>query len=327
MKKISLIGAGAWGLSIANTIAYNDNKVTVYSNGKEVARDINQHHITRRLPGIKLSNKIVAEESMVDVVKNSDFIFIVTPSRVVKEVLKQIKECAISSEAIFIICSKGIDEEDLSLFSEIVSKNFPKNPFAVISGPNFAIEVAKKLPTITTISSNSKEVAQKVEKLMKSDFFLPIVSTNVINTQIYAIVKNILAIGCGIIDGLKLGENAKAAFLFKGVQEINNLAEGIGGNKDGFISPAGFGDLFLTCSSRDSRNNNLGFLIGKGGDMANILNEGNIVYEGVQSVKTIIKLAIKNNIEMPMCKMIHDILYQNTTDEDLELLIRKTIIS
>ncbi len=326
MAKISLIGAGAWGLAIANTIAHNKNKISVYSNEEDVIKEVNKYHTTHRLPGVKLSSKIIAKEDIASTVKNAGFIFIVTPSQVVRKVLMQIKESKISDKTIFITCSKGIDEESLELFSEIVHDIFPNNPHATLSGPNFAIEVAKKLPSITTIACKDYKVAQKVSKLMASDYFLPVISSDVINAQICGIVKNILAIGCGIIDGLKLGENAKAALLVNGVEEMNSLVDKLGGNSQEFLSPAGFGDLFLTCSSRDSRNNNLGFLIGKGNNPKKILSDKNTVYEGAASVKSIIALSKKHSLKMPICEMIHNILYDKKIDEDLETIIQKTIL-
>ncbi len=231
MSKISLIGAGAWGLAIANVIASNDNKISVYSNEEDVTEEVNKYHTTHRLPAVKLSNNIYAEQDLASAVKGSDFIFIVTPSIVVKEILQEIQKNQISKECIIITCSKGIDEENLQLFSQLVEDLFPENHHAVLSGPNFAIEVAKKLPSVTTIACANYEIATKIKKLMHSDYFLPIISKDVISAQICGIVKNIFAIGCGVIDGLKLGENAKAALLVRGVEEMNNLIEKLGGNK------------------------------------------------------------------------------------------------
>jgi glycerol-3-phosphate dehydrogenase (NAD(P)+) len=326
MAKISLIGAGAWGLAIANTIAHNKNKISVYSNEEDVIKEVNKYHTTHRLPGVKLSNRIIAKEDIISATKSAKFIFIVTPSQAVKEVLLQIREGKISNETIFITCSKGIDENNLKLFSELVKEIFPHNPHATISGPNFAIEVAKKLPSVTTIACADQTVAKKISKLLQSEFFLPILSTDVINAQICGIVKNVLAIGCGIIEGLRLGENAKAALLVKGVEEMGNLVEKLGGKREEFLSPAGFGDLFLTCSSRDSRNNNLGFLIGKGTNPNKILSDKSTVYEGATSVKSIIALAKKHNINMPLSEMIYSILYEKKINEDLEQIIQNTIL-
>jgi len=327
MTKISLIGAGAWGLAIANTIAHNKNKVLVYSDNKDVVKEVNKYHTTHRLPGVKLSSKIIVKDKFPDIIKNAEFLFIATPSQVVKEVLFQVKNSGkISNKTIFITCSKGIEEENLSLFSDLVKEIFPYNPYAAISGPNFAIEVAKKLPTTTTIACKDEKIAKKIAKLMASEYFLPTISNDVVSTQIYGIVKNILAIGCGVIDGLKLGENAKAVLLVKGIEEVNNLVEKLGGKKEEFLSPAGFGDLFLTCSSRDSRNNNLGFLIGKGSDPKRILSDQDTVYEGAISVKSVVKLSKKHKIKMPISEMIYNILYNQKISEDLTQIIQNTII-
>ena len=327
MAKISLIGAGAWGLAIANTIAHNKNKISVYSNEAEVIKEVNKYHTTHRLPGVKLSSKISAKEDIKSTIKSAQFIFIVTPSQVVQEVLLEIKNNNISEKTIIITCSKGIDDKNLALFSNLVKEILPDNPHATISGPNFAIEVAKKLPSITTVACDDEKTAQKIIKLMQSEYFLPIYSKDVVSAEICGIVKNILAIGCGIIEGLKLGENAKAALLVNGTKEMNILVESMGGNASEFLSPAGFGDLFLTCSSRDSRNNNLGFLIGKGGDPKKILSDKNTVYEGANSVKSIIALAEKQNIKMPISQMIYDILYNKKMEDDLEDVIQKTILN
>lgn len=290
-NKITIIGKGSWGTALGNLLV--NNKL-------QVSYDID-----------KIS-------------KDCGFIFIAVPSIAVKEIFKNLAERKISEKIILVICSKGIDEQNGKLFSEIIKEILPKNNFVILSGPNFASEVAAKLPTTTTIAGSNKLAAEKVIKILKNDYFLPIYCPDLATTQICGAVKNILAIGCGIIEALKLGENAKAALITKGITEINLLAKKFGGKAESFFSPAGFGDLFLTCSSKKSRNNSLGILIGSGTDPKKILSDNKKTYEGARAAKSIAQLATKHKITLPVCMAINDILYKKS---DLNILRKVIIIS
>ncbi len=319
-NKITILGSGVWGLAIAGLLAKNGQLVTTFSKRKVKAEKINQTYS-------KLVSHIVSSSKFKSAIKDSAFIFIAVPSNAVLSVLKNLARENINSDVVIIICSKGIDSKGLQLFSDCAAQELPKNNFAIMSGPNFASEVSESLPTTTTIASGNKKIALKIVNLLKNDNFLPIISNDIVSAQIFGSIKNIFAIGCGIIDGLKLGENAKAALVLKGILEAELLIKKLGGNsKKSFISPCGLGDLFLTCSSKKSRNNSLGILIGKGVKVTEILSSG-ITYEGFNASSSIIKFAKKHHITLPLCEKINQILHQDFTSKELKSLISNAILS
>jgi glycerol-3-phosphate dehydrogenase (NAD(P)+) len=325
IKKISIIGAGAWGCGIAQLIANNGNEVLMFTNDPKITKDINNKNLCVAFCEIKLSTKISANDDLSAVVDGAKFIFIVVPSGVFLSVMQKIIK-DISADAILIVCSKGIDSTNLQLFSQTIEDLLPKANYAILSGPNFAKQVAQGLPSTASIASKNQDVANKVVNLLKNQKFLPIANNDVISTQIFGAVKNILAIGCGMVDGLNLGENTKAALILKGAKEMNLLIDKLDGKLDNFISPAGLGDLFLTCSSATSRNNQLGLLIGSGKKIDEILSDEDKVYEGFAAAKAIIALAKKHNVNLPLCEVINKILQNPLEKEDIKNSISGAVL-
>lgn len=307
-KKVAIIGSGAWGCSIADLIAKNGFDVFLY------VRDKLNH---------KISKKVTITTDFSGSIEDANFIFIVTPSQVFDEVIQKIKT---NKKAIIVICSKGIETKTSKLFSQIIEKKLTNN-YAIFSGPNFASEVALEIPTITTIASKKKAVANHVCQLLKNDYFLPITSNDVITTEISGAIKNIIAIGCGIIDGVGFGDNTKAALVVNGSLEINALSKKIGGKTENILSPAGFGDLFLTCSSTKSRNYSLGLQIGKGIDAKKILSDKKKTYEGVAAAKSMISLAKKYKINLTACSAINKILSSDLNLKEIKQIIHQSIIT
>jgi glycerol-3-phosphate dehydrogenase (NAD(P)+) len=315
-SKVAVIGSGAWGFSIASLLARNGHNVFVLSRCEDEVKEINKKHLN-----------LAASTNFKLVVKDSGFIFLVVPSNAVLTVLKSLNKENISNNTKIVICSKGVDNKGLQLFSDCINQELPSNKYAILSGPNFASEVAKFMPTTTTIASFNNSHALEIVNLLKNNHFLPVISNDVISAQIFGAIKNILAIGCGIIDGLKLGQNAKAALITKGVLEASLLAEKLGGKpKENFISPCGIGDLFLTCSSKKSRNNSLGFLIGSGKKIKEILDSGK-TFEGFNASGSMIKFANKHQVNLPLCKEINQILHGNFTTKEIKNIISNAILT
>ncbi len=319
-SKIAIIGSGAWGLAIAGLLSKNGQQVMAFCQRKDQAEKITKKYQNFTFP-------IVASDNFEIVVQDSQFIFLVVPSDAVLAVLKSLARIKISLKTKIVICSKGIDSKGLQLFSDCVKEQLPNNNYAILSGPNFASEVAKHLPTTTTIASNNKKTAFEIIDLLKNSNFLPVFSNDVVATQIFGSIKNILAIGCGIVDGLKLGQNAKAALVTKGILEASLLIEKLGGKPStSFISPCGLGDLFLTCSSKKSRNNSLGFLIGSGKNIKEILASGT-TFEGFSASGSMIKFAKKHQITLPLCEKINQILHSNFTTKEIKNIISNEILT
>lgn len=331
--KIVVIGAGVWGSTIANLIAKNSlqsnlkNQICLISNVNQVVDEINNHHTNQQsLPGFKLSRLIVASSDIKGQIKDADFVFIVTPSQTIYEILKNISGVKLKARMGVVICSKGFDFARQKFLSQLIEEFLPKKNYAILSGPNFASEVANQVPTITTIASKNKKFVGQIANLLENNHFKSRYSSNVITTQLCGIFKNIIAIGCGLIDGLDLGQNAKSALILQGVDEIGLICKKLKISDD-LANPAGFGDIFLTCSSTKSRNNLLGFKLAKGKKYLEIKKSENKTYEGVDATKSMLKLAKKLKIELILCKTIEQILSKNFSAKEIKNLITKSILS
>lgn len=327
-SNVSVIGAGAWGTAIANLVAKNNHPTLVLTNEAEAVSEINNSQTNLKyLPDITLSANLKAGHNITEAdLCDRDFIFIVTPSQTVKAILLQISHYKLKDNVGFVICSKGLDQENLEFFSETFLRIMPNRKFAILSGPNFAIEVAQEVPTVTNISSVDAAFAKSVINLLKNDYFLPQYHNDPITIEIAAVVKNVMAIGCGIVDGLQLGQNAKAAVLDRGVQEILLLCKKLSGTGD-LNNPAGFGDIFLTCSTTKSRNNSLGFEIAQGKTYAQISSNPYKTYEGATSVKSINKLASKLGLKLVLCQVIEEILDNSFAIDEIRHKITQAILT
>ncbi len=332
LARIAVIGAGAWGTAIANLIAKNftnvlKNPILLIASDWQVINEINNHHSNSQfLPKVKLSRNLKACSDLENEIKNVDLLFIVTPSQTIFEILKKISNCKLKPSIGLVICSKGFDFTRQKFLSELVEDFLPRKNYAILSGPNFASEVAIEAPTVTNIASKNKKFADKVSALLQNDYFKSQYLGDVLTVQLCGIFKNIMAIGCGIIDGLNLGQNAKSALILQGINEIILICKKLKISDD-LNNPAGFGDIFLTCSSTKSRNNSLGFRIASGKKYSEIKKSENKTYEGVIATKSIAKLAKKLRIELILCKTIDQILSKNLSIEEIKILITKSILS
>ncbi len=324
-EKVLVIGAGAWGTAIADLVAKNSCEVFLSSNDKKTIEEINQQNRNEKfLPNIILNSNIKAIDEFEKEIKIVDYVFIAVPSENVESLLKQISLMRIRLNIGFVICSKGLDNVKLKFFSEIFNEILPLNKLAILSGPNFAAEVASEVPTITTIASINKPFAKKIINILDNDFFVAKYSSDPMTVEVCGLIKNIIAIGCGIIDGLELGQNAKAALVSKGIEEILILCKKVKGKGD-LANPAGFGDIFLTCSSAKSRNNTLGRMISDGKTYMQIKKESDTTFEGAISAESLAKLAKKLRIKLILCETIAQILNSNYSAKQIRALIIKAI--
>lgn len=327
MKKILVIGAGTWGTAIANLLAKNSNQVSLVSIQKDALAEINNKHTNSKyLPGIKLSKNLKAVGDFSDEIKAADLVFIVVPSTASAEVFTKISKLKLKKNCKFIICSKGVEQKSMLLLGDAFAKITKIKDYAVLSGPNFAVEVAAEVPTITTIASKNKKLADEVIKTLNNNYFKAIYSKDPRSAEICGIVKNIIAIGCGIVEGLDLGVNAKSAVIMKGVAEIQLLCKKLKASSD-IANPAGFGDIFLTCSSSKSRNNTLGSLLAKGKTYAEVYKETGKTYEGAASALAISAISKKLKLKLDLCEKINQILTRKHSSAQIRALITKAILN
>jgi glycerol-3-phosphate dehydrogenase (NAD(P)+) len=318
-SKVMVIGSGTWGTALANHLAINNCTVYLNSIEQDVINEINQKNSNSKyFPNLKLHKNIKAGSELKN---DSDFVFIVVPSVVIKDVFEKISKNNFKKTCGFVICSKGFEGKTLSLLSDSFERITKNKNYAVLSGPNFAVEVAREVPSVTTIASKNKKIAQKIIQILNNENFKALYFKDPRTAEICGIVKNILAIGCGMVDGLELGVNTKSALLVKGIAEIQALCKKIKASID-LANPAGFGDIFLTCSSTKSRNNSLGMLLALGKEP-----DKNTTYEGMNSAKIIVEFAKKYKLKLDLCEAISKIIVGKFSQNEIKSRLIKAILS
>ena len=324
LKDIGILGSGAWGTALACILNKKTN-ISLWTYEKETARQINKHKNNKTyLPGIKIPNNVRATNNLEEL-KTCKFIFICIPSQFIKKIILEFKKFY-KKEMIIVVCSKGIEKNSKDLISEVIKKIIPKSKIAVLSGPSFAIEVAKKKPTAVTIASKNNKNAKKLAKLVNSKTFRCYYTNDIIGVQLGGVIKNILAIASGIIESQKLGASARAALMTRGLAEMMKIGVAFGAKESTFYGLSGLGDLMLTCNSELSRNFVTGLLIGKGKKIKEIIKSKKTISEGIINSKTIFNLSKKKKIEMPVCESVYKILYKNVKiKETIEKILSRNI--
>ena len=307
---IGILGAGAWGTAIAKLLSDKNSNVLLWANEIQVKKNIEKTRVNKTfLDKIKLNKSLKVTNSLEDLSK-LDVLFIVVPTQYIQVTLKPLKKI-IKKNCILVNCAKGIDIKSTSLISGVINKILPGNKLAIMSGPNFALEIALGKPTASLIAAQKLSDAKLIANLISSKTFRPYLSNDIIGAQICGAMKNIYAIGCGIIVGKNFGENAVASVISRSFAEIKSVGKKLGAQPETLSGLSGLGDLFLTCSSKKSRNFSLGFDLAKGKKLENILRSKKTIAEGAYTVRAIKKLGVKLKLSLPLNDAIYKILYQN----------------
>ncbi|GHF13072.1 glycerol-3-phosphate dehydrogenase [NAD(P)+] [Kordiimonas sediminis] len=307
MKKLGVFGAGAWGTALATAGVRAGLDTVIWAREEEVVSSINQsHENTLFLKDVPLDPALKATGDYA-VLCDTDFILLVTPAQHMRAGVEALKP-HLKKETPLVICSKGIEVSTGKLLSEVLAETVPDNPVLVLSGPTFAAEVAKGLPCALTLAGSDPVLTQEIAAAIGQPTFRPYQSADIIGAQIGGAIKNVLAIATGIVVGLKLGENAKAALITRGLAEIMRFGELFGAERESLMGLAGLGDLILTCSSTQSRNMSLGKEIGEGKTMEDIMATRNSVAEGAHTVDIVYSIAKDKGIDMPITSAVYQIL-------------------
>jgi glycerol-3-phosphate dehydrogenase (NAD(P)+) len=309
---IGVVGAGSWGTALANLLALKGFKIHLWVFEKDVKDQIESLKENREfLPGVSLSDRIFSSNDMEDVVKGKDLVVVVVPSHVMRGTAHLIREY-ISKETIIVSASKGIENKTHLTMSGVLREilyETDEDAFAVLSGPSFAREVIKQVPTVVAVASKSPKVAGLVQHVFATPYFRVYTNDDMVGVEMGGAVKNVIAIAAGIIDGLGLGLNTRAALITRGLTEIRRLGLKLGANPRTFAGIAGIGDLVLTCTGNVSRNHTVGKKIGEGMKLNDILSEMKMVAEGVKTAESVYNLSKKLGVEMPICHEVYHILY------------------
>lgn len=309
--KITVIAAGSWGTALAMVLDENGHDVAVWARNENQIKAIKQTGLNEKyLPGVIIPKSIDFTSDIEFAVKNSQVILFSTPTQQFKNVLKDMVEREVITRDMLIVnVSKGIDMETLETVSQMAARLIPNNKFVVLSGPSHAEEVAAKLPTALVSASASRAAAESIQDIFSNDYLRVYTNPDVIGVEISGALKNIIAVGAGISDGLGYGDNAKAALITRGIKEIAELGIAMGAKANTFKGLAGVGDLIVTCTSMHSRNRRCGILIGKGFKLNEAIEQVGMVVEGAYTVKAAYDLMKKYDLEMPITAELYRVLY------------------
>ena len=313
-KNIAVVGSGSWGMALANHLAEMGNAVKVWSFTEEEKNLINNERKCMFIPDMVLDEKIYCSNDVVEVVKDADYIFHVTPSKVTRNVFKQYKDYV--KDKPIVICSKGLENATLKTLDEVMLEELPTAKIAAFSGPSYATEVVKHIPTAIILASKHDDVLDEVSSLLMNEYMRIYKSRDVVGVEVGGALKNIIAFCAGICAELNFGTNAEAALITRGLAEITRLGEKMGADKNTFFGLSGLGDLILTCSSDESRNRRAGRLIGKGKTIEEAKKEIGMTIESVENIEVAKKLAEKYDVEMPIVNAAYDVLYNNLKPQD-----------
>lgn len=310
MSKVSVIGSGSWGTANAISLATKNLDVKLWVRNKELLDIISQkRENTTYLPGVLLPDKIEASNDLEFCCKESEIVVLGTPSHAIRETVQNIKKY-INKEQIIVSLAKGIENDTLCRMSQIIEEYLPENPIAVLSGPSHAEEVSRNVPTAIVVSSKYKRVAEFIQDTFMTPRIRVYTNPDMVGVELGGALKNVIALGAGISDGLGFGDNTKAALMTRGIVEIARLGVAMGARQNTFNGLAGIGDLIVTCTSMHSRNRRAGIAIGQGKTLDEVLSSTKMVVEGVRTTKSAYELSRKINIEMPITEEINGVLFE-----------------
>ncbi|PJZ84825.1 NAD(P)H-dependent glycerol-3-phosphate dehydrogenase [Leptospira harrisiae] len=318
--KIGIIGSGSFGTALGSILADKGYNVTLWTRSEDQARSINENHMnTKHMPDLVLPEKLKADTNLVHVVKDKEMIVSAPPSHALSGILKEIKD-HIPPKVPIVSASKGIENESLRLVSEIFESELPgqyHSQLSYLSGPSFAKEMVKRVPTIVSIASKNEATAKRVQEIFSFTYFRTYWTPDVVGVEVGGALKNVIAIAAGVADGLGFGQNTRAALITRGLNEITRMGIKMGADPMTFLGPSGMGDLVLTCCGEGSRNRTVGFRLGQGEKLNEILASMNEVAEGVKTTLSAKNLSDKLGVEMAITQEVYRMLYEDKDPKEV----------
>lgn len=317
-EKVAVIGAGSWGIAIAQILAAKGLKVTMWEYSAQVAEQLRQtRELPDKLPGVRIADSIEITSDLAKAIDGAAVACMIVPSHTLRSVCKSMSAILTPEQVAarqWVSFIKGIEEKTLKRMTEIVMEVLPGASAAnvsVLSGPSHAEEVARQVPTTVVVASRDEETAATLQDIFfLAPYFRTYRSTDVAGVELCGAVKNVIAIASGILDGLDLGDNTRGALMTRGMVEMSRLGEKMGGRRDSFFGLAGMGDLITTCVSKHSRNRFVGEQVGKGRDIKDVLAGMTMVAEGVRTVAGVRELAKVHKVDMPLTEQVFGVLFE-----------------
>ncbi len=315
MRQVGVIGAGAWGTALAQIAARAGHPVMLWARQHSVADRINaDRQNADRLPGIVLERAITATATAADLA-DSDLVLIASPAQALRDVMSIFRP-HLAEGLSAVITAKGIERTSTRFLTDVLTETCPQLEPLVLSGPSFAGDVARGLPTAVTLAARTLDIAMPVAEALKTPTFRPYISDDLVGVQVGGAVKNVLAIACGIITGHGLGESARAALIARAFAELSRFGAALGARRETLAGLSGLGDLVLTCSSPQSRNFRLGLALGEGRDTAKAHTGENGISEGAFTAAAVVHIAGKAGVDVPISSAIHEILEDRLSTRD-----------
>lgn len=325
MSKVTVLGAGSWGIALALVLHTNGNEVTVWSIAEdEVAMLKEKREHVDKLPGVRIPDEIRFTSDPGEAVREKEVLVLAVPSIYTRSTARMMAEYVTDGQ-IIVCVAKGIEEDTLMTISDVVEAELPQATVAVMCGPSHAEEVGRGLPTTVVAGARQKETAERVQDLFMNDVFRVYTSPDMLGMELGGSLKNVIALAAGMADGLGYGDNTKAALITRGIAEIARLAVAMGANLETLSGLTGIGDLIVTCASRHSRNRKAGMLIGQGYTMQQATDEVKMVVEGIYSAKAALDLAKKYGQDLPIIEEVNRVLFENKPAKEAvtELMVRE----
>lgn len=325
IDSVGIIGGGAWGTALAQTIHRAGRKVLLWVREEEIVVAINSRHVNEMfLPGVTLDSAIRATGALADAAA-CDAVLLVSPAQHVRAVSKQLKPHVRKAQPI-VMCAKGIEQKSGLMMGDILAAELPGVTAAVLSGPSFAADVARGLPTALTIACANEAMGRMLAERLGNSKFRLYWTSDLVGVELGGALKNVLAIAAGIVDGQGLGASAHAALVTRGFAELRRFGKALGARPETLIGLSGLGDLILTCGSPQSRNMSLGRALGRGETLTQALAGKVAVTEGIYTAAAVCRIAEEKGIDMPICAAVYDVIEGRTTVADaIERLMQRPL--
>lgn len=312
--KVGLIGGGSWGTTVASLVAKNTD-VSIWARNGETVREINENHTNKKyLPDAVLPSKLVAHSELEAVVSEADVLVMGVPSNSFREVLKDLRPF-VRPWVPVVSLTKGLEKGTDMRMTEVINGELPGHPVGVLTGPNLAREIMAGQAAASVIAMDDEIIVRELQKIFNSGVFRVYSNDDVIGCELGGVLKNIIAIAVGMGIGLGAGDNTRSALIVRGLAEVTRLGVALGGRAETFSGLTGMGDMLATCISPQSRNHHVGVELGKGRHIDKIISDMVMVAEGVKSAPTVIKLAERYNVEMPIALDVHEVIAGRRTAE------------
>jgi glycerol-3-phosphate dehydrogenase (NAD(P)+) len=315
-EKISVIGAGGWGTALAVLLSEGREKINLWAHSPQTAEEIRaQRSNANFLPGVPVSEKVIPTNNLDEVV-DAELVVMVVPSRYFREVATSLAAAGLPENAVVISCTKGIEHETGNVMTQVLEECLPGRRHAVLSGPNLAAEIARGIPAAGVIGSRHAEILPDLQDTFSLPAFRAYTSDDVAGIQLGGALKNVFAIAAGASDGLRMGDNAKAALVTRALAEMMRLGVALGGRRETFAGLSGIGDLMVTCFSKHSRNRGFGERLGRGESAAQILASMKMVAEGVPTAISALECAKRLGIEAPITAQVHAVIHEGRSPRE-----------